>query len=120
MPKSFGQFIRKIRLDKKLTLRQFCKESNYDIGYISRLENEIISPPVEEKKLEKLAKSYNISKKSENWKKLKNLSDISKRKIPEEIDTKVLNYLPEFFRKASKKEVTKKDIEKLVKLIKGE
>jgi len=120
MTKTFGQYIRELRLNKNFTLRQFSKLSGYDIGYISRLENEIITAPSEREKLVKLAKSYEVNEESEEYEILKNLADVSNRQIPEEIDSKILNYLPAFFRKASKKNVTSQDVEQLVKLIKGE
>ncbi len=119
MKNTFGSFIRKKRISMGLTLRSFCKSTGYDIGYISRLENGILLPPVEESKLRKLAKFLKVNFKSEEWDTFKTLADVSRRQIPKELDEKVLNYLPAFFRKASKKKVNKKDVENLIKLIKG-
>lgn len=117
---TFGSFIRDTRTAQKKTLREFCRESGYDVAYISRLENDILTPPDEQEKLEVLATSLGIKKGSDTWEQYLNLADVSKRQIPREIDDKVLNYLPAFFRKASKKDVTKADVEQLISLIKGE
>jgi transcriptional regulator with XRE-family HTH domain len=117
---TFGKLIKKKRLEKEQSLREFSRQTGYDIAYVSRLENDILTPPSEDGKLEKLAEAFSIKEGSKDWDQFLNLADVSRRKIPEEIDDKVLNYLPAFFRKASKKNVTKRDVNKLVKLIKGE
>lgn len=120
MSDTFGTFIRNKRVNSNKTLRQFCKESSYDVGYISRLENDLMTPPTEQDKLERLAITYGLETGSEDWETFQNLASVSLRQIPKEIDQRVLNYLPAFFRKASKKDVTTQDVEELVRLIKGE
>jgi len=120
MPDTFGQFLRGKRLEKNQSLRDFCKNFPYDIGYISRIENDILTPPSEEGKLERLASAFGISKDSEEWETFLNLADVSRRQLPKELDEKVLNYLPAFFRKASKKDISENDVNHLIKLIKGD
>lgn len=115
----FGQFVRARRLELGLTLREFCKESGYDSGYISRLENSLVLPPESEEKLKRLASALGIQKGTPDWVKYHDLRVVARRQIPKEIDSRVLNFLPAFFRKSSKGEVTKADVEKLVNLIKG-
>ena len=119
MNSTFGKFIREKRLEQNLTLREFCKTTGYDIGYISRLENDLFLPPEDEEKLEKLANILNIKRNTTAWNQYYDLATIARRQLPKDIDSKVLNYLPAFFRKASKKEVKKEDVEKLIGLIKG-
>ena len=116
---TFGQFIRKKRIELGLTLREFCRKNDYDVGYISRLENDLFLPPEDEEKLKKLAVSLKIKKDSSEWEEYSDLAIVAKKQLPKNIDSKVLNYLPAFFRKASKKKVNKKDVEKLIDLIKG-
>jgi len=43
--------------------KRICKETGYDVAYISRLETEILMPPEEEDKLTKLAWAYGIKDK---------------------------------------------------------
>ncbi|MBI2464651.1 helix-turn-helix transcriptional regulator [Candidatus Shapirobacteria bacterium] len=116
---NFGEFIRNKRLSLDKSLREFCKETGYDVAYVSRLETEIMTPPAEEDKLAKLALAYQIKNDSEDWHQFMDLASISNKQLPKNLDAKVINYLPAFFRKASKKEITKKDVETLVNLIKG-
>jgi len=117
---NFSNLIREKRLALNKTLREFSRESGYDVGYLSRLENEIILPPEERENLEKLAKAYFIEENSEEWNNFMDSASISRNQFPENIDEKVKNFLPAFCRKASKKEVTQEDVNKLIELIKGE
>jgi len=119
MNNTFGKLIRAERIKQGLTLREFCKKNAYDIGYISRLENELFLPPEDEGKLNKLTTALGIEKGSKTWNQYCDLAIIARRQLPKDIDSKVLNYLPAFFRKASKKEVKKEDVKKLLGLIKG-
>lgn len=117
---NFGQLIRNKRLSQNKSLRDFSKDTGYDVAYISRLETSILLPPEEEDKLEKLVKSYGVISGSDEWQDFIDAASVSHRKIPEDINTKAASYLPAFFRKASKKEITKQDVDKLLELIKGE
>lgn len=117
---NFSSLIREKRLSSNKTLREFSRESGYDVGYLSRLENEIILPPEEKENVEKLAKAYSIEENSEEWNNFMDLANISRNQFPENIDEKVKNFLPAFCRKASKKEITQDDVNKLINLIKGD
>lgn len=117
---NFGEFIRQKRLESNKSLRTFSKEAKLDLAYISRLETEILLPPEEKKKLKKIAKAYGFIKNSEEWHNFMDLAAISRKQIPGDLDSKVINYLPAFFRKASKKKVTQSDVDELLKLIKGD
>lgn len=116
---NFGQLIRKKRLKLNLTLREFCKQNDFDVAYISRLENDLMNAPKDKTNLVKLAKALNISKNSAEWKKFIDFASISRNQLPEDIDKRALSFLPAFCRKASKKNITKEDVEQLLKLIKG-
>lgn len=119
MSMTFGEFIRNRRINQNLTLRQFCKKTGYDVGYISRLENSLFMPPEEGKKLLKLAQAFDIKQGSLEWETYQDLATVAQKKLPKDIDQDVLNFLPAFFRKASKKHVKREDVEKLIRLIKG-
>lgn len=119
MKKTFGQYFREKRIEKSLTLREFCKKNNYDIGYISRLENDLFLPPEDEEKLKKLAQAIGLREKTTDWQEFTDLVAINRGQLPKDINQNVLNYLPAFFRKASKKKVEEEDVKKLISLIKG-
>jgi transcriptional regulator with XRE-family HTH domain len=45
MPESFGSYFKKCRIAKKITLRSFCKQNNFNPVDISRIERGMIPPP---------------------------------------------------------------------------
>jgi hypothetical protein len=49
---SFGALFRALRIKNKETLRQYCLKRNLDTGNISKLERNLISPPMTYRQLE--------------------------------------------------------------------
>jgi transcriptional regulator with XRE-family HTH domain len=123
MGNTFGRFIKERRNKMGLTLRTFCKNTGYDIAYISRLENGIMLPPVEMSKLTSLTNSLDIKEDTKDWNDFFDLAAAERKTIPEDLVAKnpnVVNILPAFLRTAAKKNITKEDVEKLLELVKGE
>jgi hypothetical protein len=92
------------------------------VGYISRLENDILPAPSDIKNQDKLAIALKIKKDSQEWLKFHDLASTSLRQIPNDIaldNPHLLNYLPAFLRKANKEDLTQDDLETFLKLIKG-
>ncbi len=58
MKKSFGELIRKLRTEKKLTLTQLAAQLNMDPANLSKIETG--KRDFDEKRLEKLAKVFNL------------------------------------------------------------
>lgn len=51
----FGDFVRASRKGLGISLRQFCKDLEFDPGYWSKVENSIMMAPREKEKLELIA-----------------------------------------------------------------
>lgn len=119
IPKTFGEFFRQKRISLEFTLRSFCERYNYDPGNISRLERDILSPSVDQQKLEGYASALKIPRDSEDWTTFFDLAHTAKGKIPEDIrnDPKVLSILPAFYRTARGEKLDKKKIDQLIKLL---
>ena len=47
--KSFGQTIRHLRKEKRLTQKDVAKKLNIDVTYLSKIENEKLNPPAQDK-----------------------------------------------------------------------
>ena len=71
----FGDFIKKKRLEKKLSLREFCKLLNEDASNWSKVERGKAAPTKDAKKLEKIAHILGIKKNSEDWNTLIDFAD---------------------------------------------
>src|SRR3990167_1869232 len=99
---TFGEFFRQKRISLEFTLRSFCERYSYDPGNISRLERNILSPSVDQQKLEGYAAALKIPRDSEEWTMFFDLAHSAKGKIPEDIrkDPRILSILPAFYRTA--------------------
>lgn len=118
---NFGEFIKKRRLDLGYTLREFCRTKGQESAYISRLENTICLPPKKEEKLKSLAKAYEIKEGTVLWVDFFDQAAASLKTLPKDLNNEnITRFLPAFCRTIRKENITGKDIEKLVKLIKGE
>lgn len=118
----FGTYFKKKRKETGLTLRQFCENKGLDAAYISRLENGIISPPRKRALIKSLATAIKIKEGSSEWVRFFDLAATSRGEFPKDIKENfpsVIKYLPAFLRSVKKKKIKKKDIEKLIKLIKN-
>ncbi len=118
-PQTFGEFFRQKRISLGFTLRSFCERYDYDPGNISRLERNILSPSVDQQKLEGYTAALKISRDSEEWTTFFDLAHTAKGKIPEDIrsNPKVLSILPAFYRTARGEKLDKKKIDQLIKLL---
>lgn len=119
MAKQFYQLFKKYRIEKG-TVRQFAKENDYDIAYISRLENGVTMPPKDVKKLKKLALALGLIEGSSEWQEFMDLASMAKNELPEDFkgDERVSAMLPAFYRTLRNEKLDKAEAEKLIKLIK--
>ncbi len=116
---NFGQFFRSKRITLGFTLRSFCQRYHFDPGNISRLERSVLSPTIDEEKLEGYAQSLKISKGSSEWIEFFDLAHIARGTVPQDIrrDPKVISFLPAFYRTARGEKLDKKKIQKLIELL---
>jgi transcriptional regulator with XRE-family HTH domain len=118
MKEKFGQKLKELRVKKGLTLRNACRLLRYDPSNWSKIERGRMSPPPDEKTLIKWAKALGLLKE-------KDISDfiysanLAQGIIPKDVLSRenAVNFLPAFFRTMSNKKPTKKDIDRLVDLI---
>lgn len=118
-PKTFGEFFRQKRIFLGFTLRSFCERYNYDPGNISRLERNILSPSVNQQKLEGYALALKIPRDSEEWTTFFDLAHIAKGRLPEDLlkSPSILSALPAFYRTARGEKIDRRKIKELIDLI---
>jgi transcriptional regulator with XRE-family HTH domain len=118
----FGEFIKEKRINKGISLREFCKRLEIDASNWSKIERGLLAPPQDEKKLREIARALDIKFGSPLWKEMKDKANIDAGIIPEDIlsDEKVLNSLPMFFRTIRSEKPTPEDLDKLIDMIKKE
>lgn len=118
MRKNFGQIIKELRIKRGLTLRHTCRLLNYDPSNWSKIERGKMSPPSDKKTLRNWAKVLGISEKKEVQEFIDG-ANLTQGIIPQDIlsQDNIVNVLPAFFRTLRNKKPTKKEIDRLIGLI---
>jgi len=115
----FGEFIKERRIDKGLTLREFCKLIEIDASNWSKIERGLLAPPKNDEKLIKIAEALEIPLGSELWIEMKDKAEIGMGNIPKDIrtDKDLIGYLPMFFRTIRSEKPSEEDLDNLIEMI---
>ena len=119
--KKFGATLKKLRVQKELTLRQACRLAAYDPSNWSKIERGRISPPSDARTLKTWAKVLGLSAKSRKMQGFIDEAMVAQGIIPQDIlsQADAVKCLPAFFRTVRNKKPTKKEIDQLIELIRG-
>ncbi len=117
----FGTFIKELRARKRLGLREFCLEHGHDPSNWSKIEREVLSPPRDEETLRKWARQLGVKPGSDDWHKFHDYAAVDAGRIPGHVmdNEELLAKLPAFFRTLSGHKPSRKDLEKLIKIIRS-
>ncbi len=117
----FGEFIKTLRLDRDMGLREFCRRLSIDASNWSKVERGILTPPQDDEKLNQIAEVLNIEKDTELYNEFTDKAAIDAGIIPKDIlsDQEILNSLPMFFRTVRSEKPTAEELEKLIEKIRG-
>lgn len=117
----FGEFIKEIRLKKRITLREFCKKNSRDPSNWSKIERGILPPPKDGEILQKLAKQLGLKTGSDDWLQFFDLAFAERGHIPSDImkNKDLVKELPLFFRTLRGEKPTREEMRNLAKLIRG-
>lgn len=115
----FGKHLKKLRINKELSLREICKLVNYDPSNWSKIERGRISPPSDDKILTKWAKTLGLDPQTKEFSSFTDEAKIAQGIIPEDIlsQKNAIKYLPAFFRTLRNKKPSKEEIDRLIELI---
>ena len=116
----FGEYVKNKRLEKHLTLREFCRRLEEDASNWSKIERGVLGPPQDTEKLRKIATILGIVKGGSEWKEFIDMATVGAGVIPEYImsDKKIVDALPFFFRTVGSVKPTKEELEELIEAIK--
>lgn len=116
----YGEYIKELRLDKGLSLREFARRIEEDPSNWSKVERGILPPPKDRAKTLSIAQVLEVSEGSEEWNKLEDFAAVDTAAIPKYImeDKEVVELLPAFFRTVGSTRPTREDIEKLISKLK--
>ena len=118
----FGAFIKSLRIEREIGLREFCRRLSIDASNWSKVERGLLAPPQDMNKLNQIAEVLNIDKGSELYNELTDKASIAAGIIPKDIlsDQETLNALPMFFRTVRSEKPTPEELEKLIRKIRGD
>lgn len=119
---SFGEFFSSKRRSLCLTLREFCRNNNFDPGNISKIERNLIPAPASKEKRLEYANALGIKEGTEEWLVFCDFAAASAGKIPDDIalDRELLGALPVLFRSIRNKDIDEEDLKQLINSIKKE
>lgn len=119
--KKFGKILKELRIEKKFSLREICKLTNYDPSNWSKIERGVISPPSEEKTLRKWARILGLSQKSKEFQEFIDRARIAQGIIPRDILSRkdAVKCMPAFFRTLRNEKPTKEEIDRLIEIIRN-
>jgi transcriptional regulator with XRE-family HTH domain len=117
---TFGEFIRRKRLEEGYSLREFCKQLEIDASNWSKVERGKLPAPEDKEYLESIAKFLSVKKSSSEWNTMFDLASISRKKIPDDVfnNKDFISVLLVFFRTIRGDKPTRKELEAMTKLIK--
>jgi len=116
---SFGETIKKLRVARKQTLRQFCFEFGHDPSNWSKIERGVNPPPKDEVALIRWASDLGLKAGSTEWSEFMDQASISRGQIPKDLmsDEKLVEKLPVFFRTVRGAELTDEKLDDLIETI---
>ena len=117
---NFGLYIKKLRLNKDLTLREFCKKNGHDASNWSKIERGKNLPPSDDSVLEQWAKQLGVEKFSTEWYTLIDLAAVARGEIPNDLkeDKNIIAKLPLFYRTLRGQKPTDDEMKNVAKLLK--
>lgn len=112
----FGEFIKTLRLEKNIGLREFCRRLSVDASNWSKVERGLLPPPQDDEKLNQIAQLLGLEKNSDAYSELRDKAAIDAGIIPKDIlsDQETLNALPMFFRTVRSEKPTQEELEELI------
>ena len=115
----FGQYFKKMRQKRGLTLRKFCFKHGIDPGNISKLERGVNAPPRSREKLEEYASHLRIKEGTDEWYTYFDLAAACSGNIPHYImsDDSLVEKLPLVFRTLRGEKVPIDKLKELAELI---
>ncbi len=113
----FGEYVKDARIEKQLTLRDFCRRAEIDPSNWSKIERGILQPPKSKEVLGHIAAILGIAEGTEAWFTLHDLAVVAH--VPIEIidDNALISSLPVFFRTLRGQKPSRKELEELIEVI---
>lgn len=116
----FGEYLKTLRTEKDLSLRNLAKNTEYDVGYLSRIERSIMLPPLNNDFIEKISQYLSLTDNEERM--LSDLAVSEKGKYPDDIKDELIEItaLPILLRTINNKKLSDEQVRELAERINEE
>ncbi len=120
--KLFGERLKELRLERRITLRKFSQMVGIDPGNVSRIERGKINPPQELEKLEQIALILGLIEDTDEYDDFISLAHLSAGKLPQNAisDEQLVAKLPLFFRTLDGRKLTDEQLDAFIEKLKEE
>ncbi|MFO7610033.1 MAG: helix-turn-helix transcriptional regulator [Candidatus Krumholzibacteriia bacterium] len=115
----FGPYVRKMRVGRGETLRQFCGRAGMDPAYVSRIERGLLAPPQDQEKLEHYAEALGFAHGTAPWQEFMDLAATAAGRLPQDAleNEQLMACLPAFLRTMRGQQVEDEELDQLIDLI---
>jgi len=119
MQSRFGALLKRLRLAKGVTLREFCLKNGFDPGNYSRLERGLFPPPQSSDAIEKYALALGLKRGADDWIEIFDVAAAERGVIPPDLlsDEEVVQKLPVLFRTLRATRVNPDQLDDLIKRV---
>lgn len=115
----FGPYLKQLRMEKKISLRQFSIDAEVDPGNVSRIERGLLAPPHSREILDRYASALSLETGSDEWHTFFDYASTDRGMIPSDLmkNDGIVNFLPAFFRTMRGAKPTDEELGKIIELI---
>ena len=113
---TFGPYLKQLRMQRRITLREFCRLAKADPGNISRIERGVLPPPQDRDILERYAKALELQAGSDESYRFFDFAAADCGLVPRDIMEKeeVVKVLPVLFRTLRNEKPSEEDLDRLI------
>ena len=119
---TFGEYIKDLRLAKRMSLRSFAEQLQMDPANYSKMERGKLAPPRDEAKLEPFRKLLGINADSLEWREALRLASLQRGEVPARIlsNEQLMAKLPALFRTLEGDPIDETLLEELIATLRRE
>ncbi len=121
-PTTFGEYIKELRLEQRVSLRAFAESIGSDPGNYSKIERGKMAPPADAAKLDIYRKALCLDANDLRWREAVRLASIHRGEVPPRIlnDEQLVGKLPALFRTLEGDAVDETLLDELIATIRRE
>jgi len=122
MEQTFGALLRRLRVDRRLTLRSFSHAAGMDPANYSKLERGLLPPPRDAVRLAALGHALGLAPMSPESRELRRLAALDRGEVPQSIlaDHRLLTKLPALFRTLEGDPIDDEELDDLIATLRKE